>query len=244
MATVMTPDRRNKLTVLVLGAVVLVIGVWVRTKGVELPGLGHRTGVLQQARRDGGTRDGTDGGASGEAGVMAPQRGVLTSTVHDRALRDDLRRRLFAAWASQFGTDPDATVTDPLYAPMPTLPDGRVDPDYIRERIRDDFVPMARGCFDELLVRYANVQGTVIVRFTVLGDETIGGVVDDVAVDPGDGGLSDPEFVTCLSESLMAVAFRPPAGRGSLRVTYPFRFRPSDGDGGEHDGGARETGPE
>ncbi|MBP6833216.1 MAG: hypothetical protein KA978_20680 [Deltaproteobacteria bacterium] len=42
----------------------------------------------------------------------------------------------------------------------------------------------------------------------------------------------DSGFATCLRESMYTVAFRPPPGRGSLRVRYPFIFRPEDSGAG------------
>ncbi|MEZ4406184.1 MAG: AgmX/PglI C-terminal domain-containing protein [Polyangiales bacterium] len=149
-------------------------------------------------------------------------------TVHDRAVRDDIRRRLYQAWMASLARSVDASAgrADPLHAPMPTLPDGRVDPEYVRDRIREDFVPLAQSCYDQLIERQPGVSGRAVAEFTVMGDEHVGGVVDDVRIDTGDSGLAETEFSTCLRESMVTVSFRPPPGRGSLRVRYPFRFTP------------------
>lgn len=162
-----------------------------------------------------------------DAGTFAPP----AATVHDRAARDEVRRRLFAAWAGQLAVEAgDVDAGDPLRAPMPTLDGGSVDPSYIRERIREDFVPMARACYEQLLARQPGVTGRAVAELVIVGDEGVGGVVDEVRVDTGDGGLAESGFDTCLRESMYTVAFRPPPGRGSLRVRYPFQFTPDPPD--------------
>jgi len=157
-----------------------------------------------------------------------------SETVRDRALRDDLRRRILVAWSAQL-SPPDAAATDAgdaLHLPMPTLDGGTVDPDYLRERIREDFLPMARACYEQFEARHPGVGGRSVADFVIVGDERVGAVVDEVRVDSGDGGLAEPAFETCMRESMYTVAFRPPPGRGSLRVRYPFRFEAGAPDAG------------
>lgn len=171
-----------------------------------------------------GSSIGTTPGRAPAVGGFRP----LTSTVRDRAVRDDLRRRILAAWLESLPlADASVDAAAALFAPMPTLDGGTVDPAYLRERIREDFVPMARGCYEQLLARQPGAEGRAVTEFVIVGDERVGGVVDEVTVEPGDGGLSDEGFSTCLSGSMSAMAFRPPPGRGSLRVRYPFVFTPA-----------------
>ncbi len=160
-----------------------------------------------------------------DAGSFRPP----TATVHDRAVRDDIRARILAAWLSTLPeVDAGFDAGLALQLPMPVLDGGTVDPAYLRERIREDFVPMARACYEQLLGRRPNASGRALTEFVILGDDRLGGVVDEVSVQPGDGGLADEGFATCLRESMYTVAFRPPPGRGSLRVRYPFIFLPDD----------------
>lgn len=164
----------------------------------------------------------------------------LDRTVRDRTVRDEVRRQIFRAWSRASAAAPpsaDLPPPDPLRAPMPTLDGGAVDPDYLRARIREDFAPMAAQCYDQWAARAPGAPaGRVVADFVILGDERVGGVVDEVTLESGDrdagpdaGVLGDGEFQTCLRESMMAMAFRPPPGRGRLRVRYPFRFQPGDG---------------
>ncbi len=158
-------------------------------------------------------------------------------TLRDRAIREEVRRRIWQAWAQSnaaTGLTVDAGV-DPRLAPMPTLDGGNVDPQYLRERIREDFLPMAVGCYNQLLERRPGVRGRVRLNFTIVGEPGVGGVVEGTALDRGDGGdagaLGDPTFATCLVESMGTLAFRPPPGRGTISVRYPFSFAPEPPDG-------------
>lgn len=166
----------------------------------------------------------------------------LARTVHDRAVRDAVRRQIFLAWsraadATAVAPSPTPQAPDPLHAPMPTLDGGAVDPDYLRARIREDFLPMAQQCYAQWEHRAGGAPaGRVVTDFVIVGDEHVGGVVDEVTLDSGDHDagadaavFGDGDFQTCLRESMMAMAFQPPPGRGRLRVRYPFRFAPDDG---------------
>ena len=160
-----------------------------------------------------------------DAGSFRPP----SSTVHDRAVRDDIRARILAAWLAALPVvDSGFDAGLAVQLPMPVLDGGTVDPAYLRERIQEDFVPMARACYEQLLGRRPDASGRALAEFVIIGDERLGGVVDEVSVQPDDGGLADEGFATCLRESMYTVAFRPPPGRGSLRVRYPFIFRPED----------------
>lgn len=166
-----------------------------------------------------------------------PVAAPLDHTVRDRALRDEVRRAIYAAWAASTSGRPGAAApppADPLHDPMPQRDGGGVDPEYIRERIREDFVPMARVCYEQYLARQPGRAMQTTASFVIVGDRHVGGVVDEVELSAPDGGLGDREFDTCVRESMAAMAFRPPPGDGRVRVRYPFRFSPEEPD----DGGA------
>jgi hypothetical protein len=164
------------------------------------------------------------------ANAPAPDAAIaLTHTVRDRALRDEFRRQIYAAWRGTTGPNADPP-SDSLHAPMPQIDGGGVDPSYIRERIHEDFLPMASACYEQFLTRRPGVGGRSVMSFRVVGDPHVGGVVEEATIDSGDGGLAEPEFETCMRESMMAMAFRPPPGSGSVSVTYPFGLRPDSPD--------------
>ncbi|MFV8749629.1 AgmX/PglI C-terminal domain-containing protein [Nannocystaceae bacterium ST9] len=100
-----------------------------------------------------------------------------------------------------------------------------LDADYIRERIREDLLPVAVECYESALVDNPELAGELVVNFAILGDPEVGGVVDEVEV--GDESTLASEFVReCVRESMMAVNFDAPPEGGRVDVTYPLAFAP------------------
>jgi hypothetical protein len=208
------------------------VALWLLTRGdaPERPRAATADPAAASAPDDPGETSARARAPSSE-GPRAADFAAPDHTVRDRATRDQVRAQIFRAWSAAQGAPPTG---DPLHAPMPTLDGGRVDPDYLRARIREDFLPMAQACFAQYERRAPGNGGRVVMRFVILGDPHAGGVVDEAELEAldggvGDGGTGDPEFATCLRESMMAMAFAPPPESGRLRVTYPFAFRPGDG---------------
>lgn len=153
-------------------------------------------------------------------------------TVIDKRLRDETRQRILAAWAGQADPVPSAApsassasrapATDEL-VPMPEH-DGKIDPDYIRDVFRSDFVPLAGKCYEGLLAE-RDAGGMMGLRFEIVGDESVGGIVESVEIE-SDGGLDDPKLVECMRESMLAMTFRPPPRGGRVTVTYPMELWP------------------
>jgi hypothetical protein len=168
--------------------------------------------------------------ASAAVGALGVDAGALERTVHDRRTRDEIRRRLLAAWAQGEG-EPAAAARQGRFEPMPERDGGGVDPKYIQSVVRGEYMPLAKSCYEELLSRKKDAAGTITAKFSIVGDESVGGIVDDVTIDV-DGGLADEGLVTCLRESLLAVAFRPPNKRGMVTVHYPIMMSPDEPDGG------------
>lgn len=185
-----------------------------------------------------------DGGAPSSPATPSPAApspgspaAAVERTVRDRAVRDDVRRRIWTAWNAR-GPAVAPPGADPLHAPIPAR-DEPLDAEYLRARIREDFIPMARVCYDSFLIRHPNVGGRVIMDFTLVAESNVGGVVDeaDVHGPEVDGGPArdevwDREFLTCLRESMLTVAFRAPPQSGRLRVRYPISLAPDTPDGG------------
>jgi hypothetical protein len=99
----------------------------------------------------------------------------------------------------------------------------------IRERMREDLIPMALGCYKNLLAKHPDAGGKVVMEFEILHDEKLGGVVNEPEL--GDGGtLNDVDFSTCVRESLSAVYFDAPPGKGKITVKYPITLSPDEPD--------------
>jgi hypothetical protein len=166
------------------------------------------------------------------SGASSPEYdgGAIARTIADRRVRDELRRRILAGWAEGEGETAAAARAGRI-PPMPASPDGRIDHDYIRSVIREDMMPMAAKCYEELTARRPDAGGRIELAFKIVGDDKLGGIVDTAEVDGGiAGALGDAKLETCLRESLLSLAFRPPPNDGWVTVVYPMEFSPNDRD--------------
>jgi hypothetical protein len=192
-------------------------------------------------------RDALDAGPpSASVTSAAPERtsGPVLDRAHADKMREDILRLL--AEAGPFvGSTPMPTAAawnGPLsatgrpLAPMPAAgpaADGGVDPlaAYIRDRVREDFMPLALKCYTNELETNPKLAGRARMKFKIVGDKRVGGVVDGAELDTKDSDLTNPAFVQCLTESMMSVSFgAPPDGHGSTSVEYPFEFSPDEPD--------------
>lgn len=103
-----------------------------------------------------------------------------------------------------------------------------LDKDYIRDRIREDLVPVAVDCYESVLADQPEAGGKIVMRFAILGDPDVGGVVDEASVDPLQSDFDSAFLRDCMTESLMAVHFDAPPEGGRVEVTYPFVFEPGE----------------
>lgn len=228
------PVKGKTLILGVLGAVVVVAGLlfWAGMTGgsthvpLSAPGIGF--GILDDA-----AAPATSGNADGKGaeGPAAWDGGALAQTVHDPKVREALRKRILAGWAATGEPEVAAAAKEGRFIPAPEGPDGgRMDPKYIQEVVRGEFFPMAKKCYEELLTRKKDAQGRVEMSFTIVADEKLGGILEDVQADHGDGGLADERMTTCMRESMSSLAFRPPAHGGYVTVVYPIVFSPDEPD--------------
>ena len=164
---------------------------------------------------------------------MAP----ITSTVHDRKVRDEVRTRIYANRGEQ-PPDTGGVLRNAGVAPPPPriAPDDptnlALDREYIRDVVRSDFYPMAKQCYESALAANPTLAGKIVLDFTIVGDAKIGGIVESAKIDP-DSTIQDPRLLECFSESLMAVAFKPPTKGGKLTVKYPISLSPDEPDAGQ-----------
>ena len=93
----------------------------------------------------------------------------------------------------------------------------------IGEDIRSQFAPMAEGCYKELLARKPDAKGSVVMRFEILAEPSLGGVVNDADFDD-DTTLREPSFDACLRESFLSINFESLRTTGRATVKFPFEF--------------------
>jgi hypothetical protein len=138
-----------------------------------------------------------------------------TRSPEARAERDAVRARIQGALAR---SDADGAAR-----PSDDEPAGNLSKEYIRDTIREDLVPLVRECYDDLLQRDDAAEGRVVMQFDIVGDESVGGIVDDVVLTDATD-LHEDDFSECVRESMASVIFDPPEGGGIVQVTYPFIF--------------------
>ena len=165
------------------------------------------------------------------------------SEARARRARDAMRDQILEALRKREAaspTKPAATAqATAASAPAPAgeePPHGHYDPQYIRASFRQDMFPLLRSCYGDALLRQPKLAGKLVLKFAIVGDPSVGGVVEDADfADASD--IQDDEMRTCVRESLMTLTLdKPPEGGGKVTVTYPIAFAPDDD--GEGDGGA------
>ncbi len=161
--------------------------------------------------------------ASAKAQVAAevPEGGPVDKTISDRAVRDDVRRRILAAWAESSDPKVASAARDGRFEPIPS--DNDAGAKYIQTVVREEFFPLAKKCYEDFLGK-KDAGGRLEMKFTIVGDQKVGGVVDDVDL-VVDGGIDDEELLTCMRESFLGVAFRPPP-KDWITVVYPIELHP------------------
>jgi hypothetical protein len=172
-----------------------------------------------------------DGATARPIDIPAP----LTSAVHDRSLRNAVRERIYQR-AGQTPPDPGGVPrrvgVAPTSSERPAQDSsfGTLDAAYIQQVFRSDFYPMARQCYESALASNPNLGGRLVVYFTIVGDDKVGGIVESVQIDEGTT-IDDLKLRECFTESIMTVAFKAPPKRGRMSVRYPFTLSPGDGGG-------------
>ncbi|MEZ4392849.1 MAG: hypothetical protein R3A48_17320 [Polyangiales bacterium] len=226
--------RRRRLVGAATLTALLLLGAWSLRRGGEatraaLPPAGDEAGLVTPPRE-----------TSPPTAPVAPapvveDAGVVAASVRDRALRDRIRAAIVRAWRADAGAPPEGAGAEPAAVAAIPARAGTLDARYLRERIREDFLPMASACYDSLLQRRPAGEGRVTMEFEIVADANLGGLVEDARFvgDAGapDAGVWEGEFLTCMRESMMTVAFLRPEGDGRMTVRYPFRLSPSP-DGG------------
>ncbi len=154
---------------------------------------------------------------------------ALRETIHDKRTRDELRQRIVAAWAAEGEAASAAGRARAKLEPAPTKDGEGMDPAYIQSVVRSELFPMVGKCYEELLVRAPRASGRLEISYTILGEEEVGGLVDEVEV-TAEGSLVDEKLETCVKESMASVAFRPPANGGKVTVVYPIELAPDGPD--------------
>ncbi|MEM6293653.1 MAG: hypothetical protein AAGA54_20430 [Myxococcota bacterium] len=153
------------------------------------------------------------------------------------AQRRDVQRRLADALAER-RTAPPKTPDEGAAEEAIAGDLGVLQKEYIREVVAEDLVPLASECYESVLANAPDLGGRVVMRFSIVGDESVGGLVEEVAFEdpnapqdpeaeravPSFPLAEHPEFEECMRESTASMLFEPPQGGGRVTVTYPIVF--------------------
>jgi hypothetical protein len=183
------------------------------------------------------------GAASGKAARAGAREGGGPRL--DRARADAMRQRATQRLAAERARHtPPATAEGSPGAAAPhqslTPEEEKRRREYIRDAIRQQYFPIARSCYQELLDRRPNAGGKVTMSFSIVGDGDAGVVSqvdldDEAGKDPvhfqtppmeGSEPIEDPEFRQCMRESMYSTIFEPPPPGEETTVVYPIELRP------------------
>jgi hypothetical protein len=113
----------------------------------------------------------------------------------------------------------------------PSIGGVRLDPNDIQKVVREDFFPLARQSYDAARAKDPALGGTIELELSILGDPSIGGVVNDATL--GDKTTIDDAAMqqTCMRESMTSVTFDAPPRGGEVTVVYSIVFSPDEPGG-------------
>jgi hypothetical protein len=205
-------------------AVIAAYWLWRSTAATPVPAAAAPS--TPPAARPGGASSSRDpGGAAAPTSTPTTKPGAAptsaaaeatTTTRRDREqtrrLREQLRT-LHRAGGSRSAADPTAD----------EAPAGKLDAAYIQTRIREDLVPIAQECYESALEDDPKLGGKLVMNFSIVGDPSVGGVVDEADADPT-SEIQQPDLLECMKESMLSLSFPPPEDGGTVSVTYPFVF--------------------
>ncbi len=211
----------------------------------------HKTKTEEHERsvadeEENGPRDPGDPPTASSDPPASDARDAEGAPALDRKRREQMRQAIYRAWGlSAPPSDYRGSARPP---PPPSAEEGRpFDKDYIRSRIREDYIPLAKDCYEKGLKKNPKLEGKLTASFRIVGNKNVGGIIDwvdinnDTTTDSQGGSagglparrpLSDKDVVDCLEQSLYSVSFQAPPNDGVVTVTYPLTFSPDPPDGG------------
>ncbi len=150
----------------------------------------------------------------------------------DRKRADEMRELLQALYAGQLAAEAEQGEPGALPPGSMPAPEGtgnqadRALGAYVGRVMREQFVPLASDCYDQLLERSSEARGEAILAFSIMGEPSVGAVVVDADLDER-STLLEAEFRTCVRESMYAVVFdAPPVGNPTVTVRQTLEFSP------------------
>jgi hypothetical protein len=214
-----------------VGIVVLVAmagGIW-RFFGVPSAVSCKRLPVNAPPGRDTTVKSWNEAAPASNSPAVGTQQGTLV----DKETRDRMRQLIWHAFgqAAPGDTAQPSPAHQPYVLPsaVPVSPGvpGRLEREYIRDRMHADFFPMAGGCYTEAQKRSPRLAGSIVLHFTIVGDSHVGGIVESADV-MDRSTIRDPMMIECIRQSMLSMTFPPPQQGGFVTVDYPIDFDPDE----------------
>lgn len=192
----------------------------------------ERLGQTLQAREQPDTRASLDTPSSSSAGThlgtpssAAPPK-VQAKRNGEEA--NQLRERLTKLWQTRAKAQQAGTALTPPTSSAPRVRTRAewMQTDYVKSVLREQYIPVAKDCYEQYLERVPRGAGNVSIDFSISGTPELGGVVDNVALGE-ETTITDEVFATCLRESMFALVLDAPPEEGrQITVGYALSFSP------------------
>lgn len=137
----------------------------------------------------------------------------------------NLRAAIETARKRRAAVQPATTSADSTAASHPPRLPEPISPEYVRDAVKA-IVPLVAECYDQALQRRPGISGNLVVKFTVVGEPSIGGVIGESVIDSTASSIEDVQMRECVQETMHAIQIDPPQHGGQVEVEYPFAFSP------------------
>jgi hypothetical protein len=114
-------------------------------------------------------------------------------------------------------------VAEPAPAPKSLKDFDEDDRIYLRAAVRE-IRPLVHDCYEDAVARDPDLEGTLVVDFTIEGEPGAGSVITTTEIDGERSTIADPELRECMEQTMYALRFDPPPASGTVTVAYPFTF--------------------
>jgi hypothetical protein len=101
---------------------------------------------------------------------------------------------------------------------------------YLTQRSDEDFLPLARQCYENVLAKHPAFESNAVVDFEIIGDPSGPALVDKAELKQREN-KTEPEFSTCLREPMMTLRLdEPPEEMERISASFQFGFSPHEKD--------------
>ncbi|MFK7998687.1 MAG: AgmX/PglI C-terminal domain-containing protein [Polyangiales bacterium] len=115
---------------------------------------------------------------------------------------------------------------------------GTLEASYIRDAM-DEMIPLLAECYELALEEEPELQGRLVLNYTIGGEPEVGGVVEEVAINE-ESDLRHPILDECVRETIYTAELPAPEEGGQVQVTYPVNFAPDEPEDADDEAGVSQ----